>query len=213
LTAAVVAAAVLFFCPELYARQDSPPVRRFAVELQILAGDARVLTRPGLTASRRRGLQARIAGSLSSLRLLARQYLQAVDRRSPHLLDDVDALRQAHQAGRLKRLARGSAALVQRYPLDTHGLRAADATEQDRAAGRRIYRHLCMGCHAHPDPSRDNPAPDLFKMARQLPEREFIARLVGGVHGTPAVALHNPFTDAQLAGLAAFLTVRASHLH
>jgi len=175
------------------------------MQLQVLAGDAQVLAHTSLSAPRRRGLSHRIAGSLSGLRLLARQYLQAAQRSAPALLSGIDALHREYAHGRWDELARRSRALARKYPPDLRGLRPRQAGSDDLRRGRRLYRHLCMGCHAHPDPHRDNPAPDLFAMARRLPEREFISRLVTGVHGTPGVALHNPFSDPENAGLAAFL--------
>lgn len=203
-TAAALAAAVLFFSTVAGAAKVDAQ-RRFPMELQVLAGDARMLAHAELPAARRRGLTQRIAGSLSGLRLLARQYRQAARRSAPALLSDIDALRRDFAHGRWDKLARRSRILARGYPPDLSALRPAQASADDVRRGRRLYRHLCMGCHAHPDPHRDNPAPDLFAMAQRLPEREFISRLVTGVHGTPAVALHNPFSDSENAGLAAYL--------
>lgn len=199
LTAAVLAAAVIS------SAVGAEPVRRFTVELSILAGDAQALVHSERSSIHRQGLEARIKSSLSTLRWLARNYLAARNVRSPSLLEQVAVLRRAFAAADYRQLARQAAALARQYPLDTDGLRPDQARPADVRAGRRLYQRLCMGCHEHPDPTRPNPARDLFQMAKRLPEREFIARLVGGIRGTPAAGLHNPLSDAEIAGLAAYL--------
>jgi mono/diheme cytochrome c family protein len=199
LTAAVLAAAVIS------SSVAAEPVRRFTVELAILAGDAKALVHIERNAIHRQGLEARIKSSLGTLRWLAREYLAARNDRSSTLLEQVAALRRTFAAADYRQLARRAVALARQYPLDTDGLRPDQARPEDVQAGRRLYRRLCMGCHEHPDSTRPNPAQDLFQMAKRLPEREFIARLVGGIRGTPAVGLHNPLSDAEIAGLAAYL--------
>lgn len=198
LTAAVLTAAVI-------SSSVAEPARRFTVELAILAGDAQALVHTERSSIHRQGLEARIKSSLSTLRWLARRYMAARNARSPALLEQVAVLRRAFAAADYRQLARQAAALARQYPLDTDGLRPDQARPGDVRAGRRIYERLCMGCHEHPDPSRPNPAQDLFQMANRLPDREFIARLVGGIRGTPAVGLRNPLSDAEIAGLAAYL--------
>ncbi len=200
LAAAALTVAAIFSC------HAAEPQRRFSVELAILAGDARALQSPELDTARRRGLRERVLGSLSMLPLLARQSMQAQALDPAPVLDEIVALRLEFTAGQLRRFADDAAALSSRHPLNTHGLRPDDASAADRSAGRHIYGSLCMGCHEHPDRARENPAQNLFTMARRLPQREFLARLLGGVHGTPDVALRNPFSDREMAGLAAYLT-------
>ena len=204
--AAAVFAAAAFLASAAHADESA---RRFSVQLAIIAGDARLLTQPNLPENRRQGLRTRIASELSTLRLAAREYLVFLGHSDPALLRDVDSLRAAFATARsdaaARRMLRMAALLARRYPLDLAGLHPNHATPQARADGRAIYRTLCMGCHAHPDSGADNPAPDLFREARTLPEREFIARLLGGVRGTPVIALENPLSDQQIAGLAAYL--------
>ncbi len=203
----MLAAAAVFNC------QAGQSERRFPVELAVLAGDARLYLAPGLSAPRRRGLAARMQSNLGSLRLLAREYAQARGGDPHSLARAVDALRRAFAAGRMPAFAATAAALAARHPLPLSGLRPEQASPRDIAAGRRIYATACRACHAYPDRRRDNPAGNLFRLARAVPERELMARLIGGVHGTPAVALHNPFSDAELAGLAAYLKGSAAPGH
>lgn len=199
LTAAVLSVAVIFTC---HANEQS---RRFPLELEIVAANAKALVTHGLSERRKQALQHRLASSLGTLRFLAREYLQAQQVTDPTLLDKIDRLRNLFKNGKLQRFMKQSHQLAQVYPADLTGLLPANPTPANLLNGRRIYNHLCMGCHTYPDRQRAMPAQDLFDMARTLPQRELIARLVCGVHGTPAVALRNPFSDAELAGLAAYL--------
>jgi mono/diheme cytochrome c family protein len=198
-TATVLTVAVVFYCP------GGGQPRRFPVELEILAANAADLLSPQLSSRYKQGLRLRMAGSLGTLRFLAREYLQATHRRDKQASSRIDELRQSFSRGDWQTFARESQSLAQDYPLDVNGLRPGDASREDRKAGRHIYRRLCMGCHEHPDTTQAIPAPDLYRMVRTRPQWEYIARLIGGVHGTPAVALRNPFSNREIAGLAAYL--------
>ncbi len=181
------------------------------MELTILAGDIRLLLAPNTSSNHRAGLSARIQSSLSSLKLLAREYLARQGSTNRKLLQRVEQMRDAFRQGEIVRLGRIADKLTQDYPLDLRGLQPQDANAEDVRAGKQIYLSLCSGCHEHPDASRSNPARDLFQQAQQLSQREFVARLLGGVRGAPSVALRNPFSDAELAGLAAYLRRNPDH--
>lgn len=199
MTAAVLSVAVISFC-----RAAEHP-SRFPVELEVFAANANVLLNPNISVRYKRGLRIRMASSLGTMRFLAREYLQTLPRPDTSLLSEIAGLHQLFKRAAWKALARQSRQLTQRYPLDLSRLEPSKADAQAIASGRHIYRHLCMGCHEHPDPTQSVPSPDLFGMAKTEPTRELIARLIAGVHGTPAVALRNPFSDREIAGLAAFL--------
>lgn len=204
LAVAVLTVAVIFSC---HASEQS---RRFPLELEILAANARVLLSATTTSRQKHGLHVRMSSSLGTLRFLAREYLQTKQQSGNTLLHKIGTLRQAFNTSELQTFAIESRRLAQHYPVVLTGLRPSDASPRDISAGRRIYHQLCMACHEHPDTTQSNPAQDLFSMARAQPQREFIARLIAGVHGTPAIALRNPFSDAEIAGLAAYLT-QAKH--
>lgn len=199
LTAVVLATAVNSFC---FARQQSS---RFPVELEVLAANARIVLSTGYSARYKHGIKLRIGSSLGSLRFLARQYLAAANHTDGNLFRQIEELRIAYKERDWLGLARISRSLAGRYPLVLTHLAPRYADAQAIVSGRHIYQNLCIGCHEHPDNTRAVPAPDLFAMARDDSTRELIARLISGVHGTPAVALHNPFSDMEIAGLAAYL--------
>lgn len=199
-----MAAAVLSVVASFSCHAGERP-QRFPLELEVLAANAHDLLTQTMGARQKHGLRLRMASSLGTLQFLARQYLQATHQSDKGLLDKIDRLRQELKNDEIMSLARDSRRLTREYPAILVGLTPGDASHRDIATGQRIYQHLCLGCHEHPDTSQAIPATSLFDMADKLPLREFIARLVTGVHGTPAVALHNPFSDQEIAGLAAFL--------
>jgi len=201
----MLAAAALVVATALAGDAATSPERRFAVELQIVAGDLARLRTQDLPARQRRGLNHRIRSSLSYLPVLARLRTGSTGADDDNVVEKVRGLRSRFERADYSHLQASLDDLVRRVPLDIDGLRVADADDEDRADGGEIYATLCRGCHENPDPNRDNPAYNLFEQARALPEREFIARLLGGVRGTPAIGLENPFTDRELAGLYAYL--------
>jgi mono/diheme cytochrome c family protein len=209
MTATALSVAVISFC---YASEHP---RRFPVELQVFAANANVLLKPAISERYKQGLRIRMAGSLGSLRFLAREYLQTSHQPQSNtgLLSGIAHLRRLFRHAHWQALARQSRQLAKRYPFDMSGLEPRDAGAQAVLSGKHIYRHLCMGCHEHPDTTQAVPAPDLFSMATTEPTRELIARLIAGVHGTPAVALRNPFSDREIAGLAAYLRQAAQQQH
>ncbi len=161
---------------------------------------------PQISPGRQRDLQLRIASSLGSLKILARQSLPGLGAPVAELLSQIDHLRDEYDGGMMRAFTDRAAALSHRYPVNITGLTARDAGARDVQEGERIYRRLCLGCHEAPAMTRDNPAQDLFTLAQTMPEREFIARMIGGVHGTPEVALGNPLSDAEIAGMVAYLS-------
>lgn len=199
------AAAATLLAVAAFGVQAGPEARRFAAELAVLSGDARALLEDELAAHHRRGLHARLRGGLAGLRWRARLYLAERGGDGDALLREIDRLRQLYAAEDLVQFTRRARELVRRYPLPMTGIDPQGATDRQREAGRGMYRRLCRGCHEHPDPAREAPARNLFQQARRLPRKEFMARLLLGIRGTPEVGLLNPFTDAELAGLAAYL--------
>lgn len=204
----VMAATILFVAVIAFCRAGEQP-RRFPLELEVLATNASRLTSSLYTPRYKQGLRLRMAGSLGYLKFLAREYLQVTGRPDKHLLNRITHLRQLFGQGKWRTFALQSRKLADEYPFVMTGLAPERADVQAIASGRQIYRHLCIGCHEHPDMSQAVPAPDLFDMARTEPRRELIARLITGVHGTPAVALRNPFSNREIAGLAAYLKSHA----
>lgn len=202
-TAAVLSVAVVLFCQAA----EHPP--RLTVELEVFAANANHLLAPALSSRYKQGLRLRMASSLGTLRFLAREYQQKINQPEQHLLAGVERLRHLFNQGKWKLLARQSRELAQRYPLNLTGLQPQHADARAIASGRHIYQHLCMGCHEHPDTSQSVPAPNLISMAKTESTRELIARLIAGVHGTPAAALQNPFSDREIAGLAAYLKIQS----
>lgn len=178
--------------------------RRLSVELALVAGDARMLADPAIPRRRREALSARIRSSLGSLAMTARYSAQAAGGTDGRLLSGVQSLRTLFAAGDLPAFSRQADRLTAAYPLDIAYFEPLTVTPLRLETGRSLYHRYCRGCHAAFDPGAASPAPDLFSLARTEPRPEFLARLLGGIHGDRMTSLENPFSDEALASLAAY---------
>ncbi|MHB8347919.1 MAG: c-type cytochrome [Acidiferrobacterales bacterium] len=180
--------------------------QRFAVELTVLAIRSHRLLDTGLAPAQRARLRAKMNSALGVLPLLARSYLEERPRRGGRrLLAQLRRLRVAYAHRQLAAVTAELDQLSHRYPLDTRGLLPLPTAPLAMQAGRTLYRNLCMACHAYPDSGSPVPAPDLFAMARVLTPLQLVARLLGGVRGTPSTTLVNPLSNQNIADLAVFL--------
>ena len=178
--------------------------RELGVQVAMIAGDARMLADPAAAPARREALSARIRSSLGSLNMSARRAAEAEGRANPDLATTIRVLRALLAAGDFAALSRQANQLAAAYPFDASYFEPLAVTPARLETGRSIYRQYCLGCHYSPDPGDGNAAPDLFYMARTVPRKEFFARLLGGIYGDRTTSLENPFTDEELASLAAY---------
>ena len=186
--------------------------RDLRLEVALIAADARIMVDPAAPPGRREGLAERIRSSLGSLAITARYALQAQGsqgaqqdvRRDAQLAAAIGALRALFAAGDLPAFSRAAAKLAAAYPVGLSYFQPLTVTPGRVASGRAIYQRYCIGCHASTDPNAANPAPDLFRMAKTEPPAELIERLLAGVHGDRTTSLENPFSDEEIAGLAAY---------
>jgi len=195
-------------CSALPAQGASAAGRDLRLALALIAGDARMLADPATPARRKEGLTERIRSNLGSLAITGRYAMQADGKHGPQLAAALDGLSRLLATGSPEEFAREATRLAAAYPLDLSYFQPLAATARRIEAGRAIYRQYCIGCHASPDPTAANPAPDLFRMARTEPRAELLARLLGGIHGDRMTSLENPFTDQAIASLAAYFITR-----
>ncbi len=178
--------------------------RDLSLELAVVAGDARRLAEPAISPRHREGLSERIRSSLGTLAITVRYAAQDGGRPEPALAADVGELRALFSGGKLAQFSALAARLATEHPLDLSYFRPLAITPRRIESGRSIYERHCLGCHVHPDPTLALPAPDMFHMARTQSRDEFLARLLGGMHGDRTTGLENPFTDEAIASLAAY---------
>jgi mono/diheme cytochrome c family protein len=179
--------------------------RRLAAELAVMAGDVRRLAGGSGPAQQREGLQARLAGALSSLPLLMR--------RAGADPVPVAALRSALARNDLDAVMTGLSALRRSHPLDLRGVLPAPPTAERLRLGEVIHRQSCAGCHDVPVADSKLPALDLFQQAGAMSREEFAARLLAGVRGDRTTAYRNPFSDLEIGALLAYYeSVRGADL-
>ncbi|MBZ0092553.1 MAG: hypothetical protein K8F27_10065 [Sulfuricellaceae bacterium] len=198
----LIVAALLAAIPPASAKGEHD--RRLRVEVAVLRGDARLLADPATPPLRRQGLRQRIRSSLGTLGMLVRYAAQSERRPQPELMEQVADLRDLFASGNIHGLARRLDWIKSNYPLDMSGFLPLAANPSRLRAGQSIYQKLCMGCHQNPDRNQPNPAPDLFFLAATLPQDEFAARMLGGIHGVRLTTLQNPFSDEEIASLMTF---------
>lgn len=178
--------------------------RRLRVEIAVLYGDTKILIDPATTPLRRQGLCHRIRSSLGTLGMLARYAVQEGQPPQPELSKQVADLRALFASKNIRAFALRLGQLKSSLPLDMSGFLPLTATPARLRTGQSIYQSLCIGCHQNPDRTQPNPAPDLFSMAAIMPRDEFVARMLGGIHGVHLTTLQNPFTDEEIASMTAF---------
>jgi len=172
--------------------------RRFAVEVALLAGDSRLLGGDGLSPEKRQWIEGRIASSLNVLPFLARHYLQEAGLDETGLLEQIKDLQQQARGG--NELFEAAEEMSQRYPVrfPVDLERPLDTLTKSETAS--AYQQMCLGCHLVPALDRSVVIGNFGAFARAMPEREWLARLLGGLRGDSYTAYENPFSDTEIAG-------------
>lgn len=179
--------------------------RLCSAELLVMRGDLVQLQDAGTDDERRGVLQDRLAAALGTLAWLCRRYAEAHGEPTAPVVRWVHGLRERFESRDWAEFANGLDRLIERLPFSPGALHPARADSTDVETGARLYRSYCAGCHDQPDQAHPFAADVLFTMARRQPLDEFLARMLLGVHGTPAISLRNPLSDRDIAGLTAYL--------
>lgn len=155
-------------------------------------------------------LQERINGSLSTLPWLCRRYAELHKLDAVKLRKNFEQLKNSVVEKDWREVQQQLPVLSNLSPLDVRHLKPGNASESARLEGGQIYSRYCKACHFRSMPGATPPVFSLSDMARNLPEKEFIARMIVGVHGTPEIALQNPLSDRDISGIFAYL-LSSSH--
>lgn len=193
----IILAGLVSALHQLPAQAAGENYRRLAVELALISGDSRILLKKSLSIGKRQWIEKRLAGSLNQMELIARQYLSSSLTKPDHtLLEQIHALQylkndieQLHQTvTRLSELYPVSFA----YKLDTVLSPALEKKVQ------KNYQELCYGCHIGPTPEKSVVIGSLSNFARDMSSQEWLARLLGGLHGDVFTRYENPFSDSMI---------------
>ncbi|AOU97643.1 hypothetical protein BI364_06445 [Acidihalobacter yilgarnensis] len=185
--------------------------RDFAAELLVLKGNFERLRTPKYPPKEQQGLHQKIKADLNVLPLLARHYLQGEAAAETRVVGQIQTLRSAFTARRWHVFSRVLEKLTIAFPLYLHDINGTAATpDQIRWAGR-LYAERCAACHRYHNPQSEFPTPDLFTWAHKMNPREFAARMITGIHGTPMISLQNPLDEAQIAALIAYFRHETRH--
>jgi len=150
-------------------------------------------------------LQQRVQGNMGTLGWLCRRYAALHSIEQKLLRHDIDALREAVTR---KDWAAAAELLLALDPKLSEDVEIPDLVQVPAEIlddGESIYTRYCHGCHVVSNPRQTPPVYSLAGMANNLPAREFIARMITGVHGTAEIALRNPLSDDDIRGIYAYL--------
>ncbi|MCW8907582.1 MAG: hypothetical protein OQL28_10050 [Sedimenticola sp.] len=173
--------------------------RRLAVELALLAGDSRLLLDDGLSSGQRAWIEGRVVSELNLLPLLARYAAREQGEALDALSREIDRLQQMRQQP--SALQRAATALSERYPVN-FPVDLQQPLQSDRQARTEsLYNRLCLGCHATPAGEHSVIIGTLGSFSRSMSDREWLARMLGGLRGDPYTGLENPFSDSDIARL------------
>jgi len=178
--------------------------RLCGAQLIVLQGDLKQLLKQSTIPKHKKGYRQRIAGALGTLNWLCRQYTDLYQLDSAKYQNDIKQLQGFVDDKQWEKAQLALPQLIDKLPLPLKGLRAEDATLKATSTGKEVYQIYCQACHKQADLNQERPAYSLFKMAKVLAEKEFIARMIVGVHGTPEIALQNPLTDDDIAGMSRY---------
>jgi cytochrome c5 len=153
-------------------------------------------------------LQERINGTLATLPWLCRRYAEFNKLDALEMRRNLEQLKDSVVAKDWGEVRHRLVVVSNLSPLEIRNLKPGDASESARLEGEQIYSRYCKACHFRPMPGTTPPIFSLSDMARSLPENEFIARMIVGVHGTPEIALQNPLSDGDISGMFAYLLTR-----
>jgi hypothetical protein len=159
--------------------------------------------------NREQGLRQRISSATLLSSWLCRRYVAEYADERFELAEYFSSLKSAifyHQWRKAKQLLDS---LKSHIPLNTHNKRSKDATTKDVSVARDVYELYCQSCHHMSNVDVKLPAYSFSQMVRTMSEEEWIARMMLGVHGTPAIGLRNPLTDRDIAGMRKFFLNQA----
>lgn len=198
---------LLLLCSFYATAMDSQKydARLCSAQLVVIKGDLRQFLHESTSAQQKDGYKQRIAGALGTLNWLCRQYISLHELPPDKIPEQINELGTAIASKNWVKANQHLNRLIDQMPLSLQELHPGKAEAESIKVGREIYKSYCQACHHQPYLDQARPAYSLFKMAKQLSQQEFIARMIIGVHGTPEIALQNPLTDDDIAGMFAYL--------
>jgi|ETNmetMinimDraft_8_1059916.scaffolds.fasta_scaffold03005_3 hypothetical protein len=169
-----------------------------SAELVIIKGDIQRINLESINEIQKLGLTKRINSALGTLGWLCRRYVAA----NPATAQiNIDELRKNFKLKRHALLENELEILIKNMPLSLNYYLLTKPTSSIIDMGENIYYRYCAMCHINPNLDSEIPALSLFNMAKQLPQKEFFARMIAGVRGTPKILFHNPLSKEDILGM------------
>jgi len=179
--------------------------RLCSASIVVLEADIQKQLRLDTPETQKRWLYQRNSGSLSTLAWLCRRYAALHKLDGLQTRNKIEQLKNKVVAKDWVSVWNDLTALVNLMPLEIKSLKPENASADAIVEGGKIYSTYCSACHSRSTPDAIPPIFSLTEMARDLLAKEFIARMIIGVHGTPEIALQNPLSDADISAMYAYL--------
>ena len=150
-------------------------------------------------------IQQRIKGQIATLEWLCLRYLNQLDIKWSAVSNSFVTLEQQITRQHWAEAIESLSFLKYRFPLKFSIPKLADLPTEVIQNGQGLYTTYCHGCHMQSQPLQTPPVYSLASMTQTLPKKEFIARMIIGVHGTSEIALRNPLSDLDIIGIYVYL--------
>jgi hypothetical protein len=169
-----------------------------SAELIIITGDIQKINLESTNEIQKLGLSKRLNSALGTLGWLCRRYVAS---NQTGVQINIDELRKNFKLKRYALLEKELEILIKKMPLSLNYYLLTKPTSQIIDMGKNIYFRYCAVCHTNPNLDSEIPALSLFTMAKQLSQKEFFARMIAGVRGTPKIVFHNPLSKEDILGM------------
>ena len=192
------------FAKELNSHQYD--ARLCSAQLLVIKGDLKRLQLSETKQHHKTGLKQRINGALGTLGWLCRQHEQAIEVGDQKLQKRIKQFRSSFESKDWQASSDNIEFLISSKPLDVNDFNFQNLSNSKLKTSISIYQHYCKSCHYKPSDQSETPAYSFFDMSKKMSQQELLARMLVGVHGTPKIALRNPLTDDDIAGLITYFT-------
>ena len=178
--------------------------KRLEANLLVIQGDLRQLLKKDNSDIHHHSLSLRIEEKLGLLSLLVRTANQHDSVSHKHNPKEFKNLLFLFNSSELKSLLNELESLSLKYPLLLSPILQSTLPPVFFKQAREMHRRLCSGCHNGALEEKPLPAFDLFRQARSISRKEFVARMLIGLRGDQLTSLQNPLTDTELSALISY---------
>ena len=175
--------------------------RLCSAQLLVIDGDSKRLQNTATKQHHKTGLKQRISSALGTLSWLCKRYVYVNGMNDFQYEKVIENIRTSYKAKDWPMFNKNMDYLMLKMPLKIEAFDLQQVSRETLNTSKSIYLHYCKACHHQPNQDSETPAYSLFDMAKKISLKEFLARMLVGIHGTPEIALRNPLSNDDIAGM------------